>query len=76
MEMRPNIESSKLTPTEIGLYKQFVVKNPGITEEDFLELRKFAVGASPAVQEFYKVNNVLMQEKPDDDEKNQIEGRN
>ena len=68
-EMGPQMESSKLTPEEMGLYKNFVTRNPGITEADFKELRTLALGSAPAVQKFYEVNGILMKELPDRDER-------
>ena len=59
MEMR---SSSKLNSQEQELYKKALSKNSNLSEDDFLEFRKMALGAQgTGVKKFFEVNGMLMQ---------------
>ena len=54
---------SKLSPMEKSMYEKFVAKNPGMSEDDFLELRTMALKASSTgAKQFYSAGGVLMEE--------------
>ena len=56
-----------LNATERALYEKFIVKpgNEGITEEDFIEFREFALhgSRSSGMKNFFAVNGIIMEEK-------------
>ena len=55
---------SKLSGGEKAMFLKFVEKNPGITEDDFIELRGLALsGRSSAVKNLLTVNGIVMEEK-------------
>ena len=66
METFPN---SKLSGPLLSLYKKFAEKFPGMTEDDFLELRSNALSvASSSPHTFTEVNGQLMDTPPNPDE--------
>lgn len=68
---------SKLNAVEKELYNKFAAKNPGWTEEDFLELREVALSkTSGKIQKFFEVNGVVMENKPDADDLRNIKDQN
>ena len=65
MEQMPQV----LSMEEQALYKKCLERNPGLTEQDFKELRNDAINTkSPRVQKFFEVNGVLMENKPSGEE--------
>jgi len=74
METTPTVEKI-LDPTEEAMYGKFVSKNPGITKQDFKELRTLALGAkTTGVKSFFEINNIVMSEQPDSDSQKEIKG--
>ena len=68
-----------LSPEETTLYNKFLEKNPGITVEDFSELRGYALKSrNPGVKTFFSVNGVVMGvgEKLDRDEARELKDLN
>ena len=66
---------SNMSSGEKAMYARFAAKNPGITEEDFMELRKLALSAkTQGAKRFYEVGGVLMQsgELPKGDEMKEL----
>lgn len=61
MEQMPN---SPLNPLEESMYEKFVSKNPGVTKEDFKELRGLALNKGGGVKKFFALNGVVMEESP------------
>lgn len=56
--------SSRLDAGEKLMYQKFAEKNPGMTEDDFYELRQLARSAhSTGAKKFYGVAGVLMEEE-------------
>ncbi|MEI6580937.1 MAG: hypothetical protein WCO07_02050 [bacterium] len=66
-----------LTPNEEKMYQKCIAMNPGITVEDWLELRGYAQKTtSQAVKKLYEVNGILMEEVPDKEDLEQLKGKN
>lgn len=61
METAPKVY---LSSEETALYNKFIEKNPGITMEDFTELRGYALKSrNPGAKNFFSVNGVIMESK-------------
>jgi hypothetical protein len=57
------------------MYTKFVAENPGMTEQDFKELRDLALKAkSVGTKTFFKINNLIMADQPDQDAQREIKG--
>ena len=58
-----------LTPVEEGLYQKCIDKNPGLTREDWKELRESYIGGDlgryKGVKKLFELNALILGEKPD-----------
>lgn len=62
--MNMEMPGSRLDAGEKLMYEKFALKNPGMTEDDFYELRQLARNAhSVGAKKFYGVAGVLMEEE-------------
>lgn len=67
-ETSNNVEGSKLNPIEKEMYEKCISMNPGLTEDDWLELRESALSVkNPGAQKFFAIHGLYTNEKPDAD---------
>lgn len=72
LENRPQ----ELTQIEEGLYQKCIAKNPGLTREDWKELRESYVqenlGKFKGVERLFELNGIILGEMPDAESKQEM----
>ncbi len=68
--------SQGLTPVEEGLYQKCIDKNPGLTREDWKELKESYVGGNlgkyKGVKRLFELNGLILENKPDAESKQEM----
>ncbi len=65
--METNVqETIQMNKEEYALYEKCILKHPGLTPKDFMELRGYALKTSSAgTKKFFGVNGVIIESKED-----------